>query len=98
MCPTGVGASAVDHDTEEIAVTTTHDDNTPTLRELLPISPGATAGDWLTDYSGEGARSLEWSKHDAAGIGVAVDGWQFVDGRVERCVSLYDTEGRETHR
>ena len=72
-------------------------DNATTSRDL-PIPPGATAGDWLTDYRGEGARSLEWSKHDAAGIGVAVDGWQFVDGRVERCVSLYDTEGRETHR
>ena len=69
-------------------------DNATTSRDL-PIPPGATAGDWLTDYRGEGARSLEWSKHDAAGIGVAVDGWQFVDGRVARCVSLYDTAGRE---
>src|SRR4029077_15801187 len=76
-------------------MTTTHDDNATTWRDLLPIPPGATAGDWLTDCSGKGPRSLECSKHDSAGIGVAIDRWQFVDGRVERCVSLYDTEGRE---
>jgi hypothetical protein len=79
-------------------MTTTRDDNATPGAISSPTAPGATAGDWLTDCSGEGARSLEWSKHDAAGIGVAVDGWQFEDGRVERCVSLYDTEGRETHR
>ena len=63
----------------------------------LPVPAGATAGDWcdLTDIEGGITRSLEWSRHDAAGVGVAVDGWQQADGRIDRCVSLYDTESKE---
>ena len=63
----------------------------------LPIPAGATADDWcdLTDIEGDVTRSLTWSRHDAARVGVAVDGWQYADGRVTRWVSLYDTECKE---
>ena len=77
----------------------THDNDATTWRDLpdLPIPASATAGHWsdLTDIEGGIVRSLEWSRHDAAGVGVAVDGWQQADGRIDRCVSLYDTESTE---
>ncbi len=65
------------------------------LTARTPLPAGATTdGTWsdLRDVEGDCVRSLEWSRHDAAGIGVAVDGWQHLDGRVESHVSLYDAE------
>jgi len=49
---------------------------TGTIPPNLPVPAGATADDWsdLTDIDGDMARSLTWSRHDAAGVGVAVDG------------------------
>src|ERR1700694_1872744 len=71
---------------------TTHTPNLPNL----PVPAGATADDWcdLTDIEGDVARSLTWSRHDTDRVGVAVDGWQYADGRIDRSVSLYqrDTE------
>ncbi len=60
----------------------------------LPIPAGATADDWLdpvnaTDQVG---RSLTWSSHDAARVGITVDGWQYASGLFDRYVSLYDTD------
>ena len=57
----------------------------------VPIPPGATADDWcrLTGQPAALIRFLTWSHHDAAGIGVTVDGAQYPDGRVERYVSVY---------
>jgi hypothetical protein len=67
--------------------------NAPTI----PVPAGATADEWnaITSAIGDTVRSLEWSRHDAAGIGVAVDGWQDSTGQVSRCISLYDTECKE---
>ncbi len=63
----------------------------------LPVPSGAEADDWmdLTDIDGAQARTLTWSHHDTDKIGVAVDGWQYADGRVTPCVSLYDADGKE---
>lgn len=58
----------------------------------LPVPPGATADDWSEPVAGEMARSLTWSRHDAAGVGVNVDGLQYNDGQVSRSISLYDTD------
>jgi hypothetical protein len=74
-------------------MSTTHDHDATTPN--LPIPAGATADDWVLDYSGAGCRSLEWSRHDTGKVGVAVDGWQTESGEVTRSVSLYDTEAKE---
>ena len=60
----------------------------------LPVPPGATADDWceLTTDTSDLIRFLTWSKHDTDKIGVAVDGQQFSDGRVERQVMMYDSD------
>lgn len=47
----------------------------------LPVPPGASADDWnmVTEW-GDHVRGLSWSTHDAAGIGISIDGEQFADG------------------
>jgi hypothetical protein len=57
---------------------------------LVPVPAGAAAGDWCddTDFLEDVYRSLVWSRHDAAGIAVAVEGEQYVDGSVVRYVVL----------
>jgi hypothetical protein len=63
----------------------------------LPVPAGATADDWcdLTDIHGDMARALTWSRHDTDRVGVAVDGWQNIDGTIVRGVSLYDAQDKE---
>ena len=63
----------------------------------LAVPPGATADDWcdLTGIDGDIARALTWSRHDTDKVGVAVDGWQYADGAITRCISLYDAEDNE---
>lgn len=65
----------------------------------LPVPEGATADDWSAwadephDFDTDGiGRSVEWSRHDAGGVGVVIDGVQFADGRVSKAISLYDTD------
>ncbi|KUH90629.1 hypothetical protein [Mycobacterium sp. IS-1556] len=56
----------------------------------LPVPAGAAADEWCDLLEGPDAiRSLNWSKHDAAGVGVGVDGLQYGDGRVDRFVTIY---------
>ena len=65
------------------------------LTARTPLPAGATTdGTWsdLLDVEGDCVRALEWSRHDAAGVGVGVDGWQHLDGRVDRHISLYDAD------
>jgi hypothetical protein len=50
----------------------------------LPIPPGAVVGDWC-DRS---FRPLTWSRHDAAGAVISVDGTQYGDGTIERRITL----------
>lgn len=65
----------------------------------LPIPPGATTDDlamWSEpDCDGDMDRSLVWSRHDAAGVGVSIDGMQSTTGYICRHISLYDAEGKE---
>lgn len=56
----------------------------------LPAPPaGAVAGDWFDIGDPDGHRMLTWSRHDVAQARVAVEGTQYVDGRLERRVTLY---------
>jgi hypothetical protein len=63
----------------------------------LPIPLGADADGWhnLTDRRSGQVRYLSWSSHDAAGVGVGVEGAQYDDGLVERHIGLYDVEAKE---
>ena len=62
----------------------------------LPIPPGATAGGWDEMFDDDGAvRSLAWFRHDAAGIGIGVDGLQHEDGRIDRYIGLYNCSNPE---
>jgi hypothetical protein len=56
----------------------------------LPIPTGAFAGDWnpFTGHPDDLLRFLTWSRHDAAGVVVAVEGAQYADGRVDRYIRL----------
>jgi hypothetical protein len=67
---------------------------TTTNHPNLPIPAGADTDGWhnLTDRPGELIRYLSWSSHDAAGVGVGVDGAQYADGLVERYIRLYDAD------
>lgn len=63
----------------------------------LPVPPGGVADEWSgphTLYPDEAVyvRFITWSKHDTDKVGVAVDGAQYSDGRIERAISLYDAE------
>jgi hypothetical protein len=56
----------------------------------LPVPAGATADDWcdMADIDDGMARALTWSRYDTDKVGVAVEGWQYADGSVDRCISL----------
>jgi hypothetical protein len=56
----------------------------------LPLPAGAATDGWtsLTEHD-EPMRFLTWSHHDAAGMGICVDGEQHANGTVHRHVSLY---------
>lgn len=56
------------------------------------IPTGAVAGDW-SDLSGffdddQPHRVVTWSRHDAAGIVIAVDGTQHADGSIDRRITM----------
>ncbi|WP_226864381.1 hypothetical protein [Mycolicibacterium baixiangningiae] len=50
----------------------------------IPVPVGAVAGDWPGPgtHPEDLMRFLTWSRHDAAGAVVAVEGVQYADGRV----------------
>jgi hypothetical protein len=53
----------------------------------LPKPAGSVAGDWqLFNFPEDTHRVLTWSRHDAAGVVVAVEGTQYADGRIDRAV------------
>jgi hypothetical protein len=56
----------------------------------LPSPAGAVVGDWChpSDFLEDAFRCLTWSRHDAAGVVVAVQGEQYGDGRIERYVGV----------
>lgn len=55
----------------------------------LPVPAGATASDWdSTSIDGMPCRSLQWSRHDTAKVGVGVDGFQYANGEVIRFVAI----------
>lgn len=58
-----------------------------------PIPAGAVAGEWFefTGVPGDVLRHLTWSRHDAAGVVVTVEGDQAGDGQlISQCISLYE--------
>lgn len=59
-----------------------------------PIPAGAVAGDWFefSGVPGDVLRHLTWSRHDAAGVVVAVECTQDGDDQlISQCISLYDS-------
>ncbi|MFP1155567.1 hypothetical protein ACK280_26375 [Mycobacterium sherrisii] len=61
----------------------------------VPLPAGASTDDcWsVLDATGEECRPVQWSWREAGGIGVAVDGWQYVSGEVtRRGVSVYGAD------
>lgn len=62
----------------------------PALQEPS-VPAGATADPWDLDdpLLPDSMRSLNWSTHDTAKVGVGVDGFQYGDGTVARFVALY---------
>ncbi|KUI29479.1 hypothetical protein AU196_03875 [Mycobacterium sp. IS-1742] len=51
-------------------------------------------GDWhRSEHPEDVFRCLTWSRHDAAGLVVAVEGAQYADGRIERHVAAYPIAG-----
>ncbi|WP_322860114.1 hypothetical protein U8D42_12735 [Mycobacterium europaeum] len=54
-----------------------------------PIPAGAVAGDWFDVGDPDAHRMLTWSRHDVIQVRITVEGTQYVDGRVERRVTLY---------
>jgi hypothetical protein len=58
----------------------------------LPIPTDAVPGDWtcLTGHAEDWIRTMTWSRHDAAGAVVAVQGAQYADGRIERYIYFDD--------
>ena len=63
----------------------------------LPVPASATADEWncVDTATGLPMRSLEWSRHDTAKVGVGVDGWQDAAGSVHRHISLYSADAKE---
>lgn len=61
----------------------------------VPIPAGATADDWPSiTADGVLVRSLTWSEHDTAKVGVSVCGQQFSDdGRYTREIMLFGGDG-----
>ncbi|ORA13585.1 hypothetical protein [Mycobacterium asiaticum] len=54
---------------------------------------GAVAGNWFefSGVPGDVMRYLTWSRHDAAGAVIAVEGTQAGDGQlISRCISVYE--------
>lgn len=60
----------------------------------LPVPPGAEADEWMipTEFPEDVVRFLTWSRHDTDKIGVAVEGSQYGDGRVDRSIGPYDNK------
>lgn len=55
----------------------------------VPVPAGAVAGDWDSlSLDNIPCRSLEWSRHDTAKVGVRVDGIQDATGEVTRFIAL----------
>ena len=58
----------------------------------VPVPAGAVVGDWenLSEHveDMDVFRFLTWSRHDAAGVVVAVEGTQYGDGGVDRYIAL----------
>lgn len=60
------------------------------LSARIALPAGATADDWDSAcLDGVPCRSLEWSRHDTAKVGVGVDGFQDANGEVSRRISIY---------
>jgi hypothetical protein len=64
----------------------------------LPIPSDAVPGDWtcFNGHAEDWIRTLTWSRHDATGAGVAVQGAQYADGHVDRYVYLSDVSDELT--
>ncbi|MBX9921673.1 MAG: hypothetical protein K2Y33_17915, partial [Mycolicibacterium frederiksbergense] len=59
------------------------------LSARIALPAGATADDWDSAcLDGVPCRSLEWSRHDTAKVGVGVDGFQDANGEVSRRISI----------
>ncbi|MBV5244332.1 hypothetical protein KUF57_12385 [Mycolicibacterium sp. PAM1] len=58
----------------------------------VTVPEGATVDGWYSVRSSDGdaIRSLEWSRHDVAGIGIAVGGTQSENGDVTQAIVLFD--------
>lgn len=55
----------------------------------IPVPAGAIAGAWDSlSLDNIPCRSLEWSRHDTAKVGVRVDGVQDATGEVTRFIAL----------
>lgn len=63
----------------------------------IPLPAGAVTDGWTShDHDGTLARSLEWSSHDTANVGVTIDGWQRATGEYTCGVSIYGvSEGKQ---
>lgn len=69
---------------------------TDTPNVPLPAGNPATDGWTSIDHDGALTRSLEWSSHDTANVGLSVDGWQRASGEYTCGVSLYGvSEGKQ---
>lgn len=56
----------------------------------VPVPAGAVRDGWTSyDHDGTLTRSLEWSSHDTANVGVTIDGWQRATGEYACDVSIY---------